>query len=228
VSRPILVEDGYELLIQPEYLQSTSHQAQKRTQWMMNASIPYSCLLSGMFLLTRVRSGIRDEVVVSSTKDPLSEMCVIELPVGSAFVCQPRSLVGVVQSQVQPIRITRHWRLGSLKSWLTMQLRFLVFHGPGKLIIKGCRGVRMESSGKGRLINQAATLGFSANSHYADTRCETFVSYWLGRENLFNDLFTGDGCAYVYEEMPDLKYKSGVTGRGLEGMTDAVLKVFGI
>ena len=109
-----------------------------------------------------------------------------------------------------------------------MQLRFLVFHGPGRLILQGCRGIRIETAGSPRSINQAATLGFSANLGYANTRCETFVSYWTGKEDLFNDLFTGDAGVYVYEEMPDAKRTTGVTGRGLEGFTDAVLKVFGI
>lgn len=228
VSIPITLKNNLELLVRPEYLQSTSSQATKRTQWLLNSTIPYASLLSGMFLLTRVRSQEADVVVVSSTKDPLSEVCVIELPDESAFVCQPRALVGVIQDPAHPITISRHWRLGSLQSWLTLQLRFLVFHGPGQLIVKGCRGVRIENAGKGRIINQAATLGFSANIDYANTRCETFMSYWMGIEDLFNDHFTGEHGSYIYEEMPDYKHKSGITGRGLEGLVDASLKVFGI
>lgn len=228
VSIPISLKDEEEILVLPEYLQSTSYRAEKRTKWLLNTAIPFSSILSGMFLLTRVRSPEADKVVVSSTKDPLGEVSAIELPEGAAFVCQPRSLVGVIQERSRPIRITRHWRLNSLQSWLTMQLRFLVFHGPGRLIVSGCRGVRMESAGKGRLINQAATLGFSANIGYANTRCETFVSYWMGKEDLFNDMFTGESGFYVYEEMPDYKRKSGIAGRGLEGILDAGLKLFGI
>ena len=99
----------------------------------------------------------------------------IGLPDGSACVCQPRSRAGVIQDPRRPMRNTRHWRLGSMQSRLTMQRRFLVFHGPGQLIAKGCRGVKMESAARGRLINQAATLGFRANLAYANSRCETFV-----------------------------------------------------
>ena len=179
-------------------------------------------------MLTRVSPAGSEPVVLSATKDPLSEIGIIDLAEGAAFVCQPRSLAGVIQDRESPIRITRHWRLGSLQGWLTLQLRFLVFHGPGQLVMKGCRGIRIESAGRGRLINQAATLGFSANLDYANTRCETFVSYWTGKEDLFNDLFTGDTGVYVYEEVPDLKRATGVTGRGLEGWTDAMLKVFGV
>jgi len=222
-----VLEENQELLIQPEYLQSTSLQARKKTQWLLNARIPFSSLLSGMFMLTRVAAAGSEPVVISATKDPLSEVGMIDLADGAAFVCQPRSLAGVIQDRRNPMRITRHWRLGSLQAWLTLQLRFLVFHGPGRLVMKGCRGIRIESAGTGRLINQAATLGFSANLDYANTRCETFVSYWAGKEDLFNDLFTGASGVYVYEEMPDLKRTGGI-GRHLEGFTDAVLKIFGV
>lgn len=228
VSLPIVLGKNQELLIQPEYLQSTSLQAEKKTRWLLNARFPFASLLSGMFMLTRVSPAGSEPVVISATKDPLSEVGIIDLADGAAFVCQPRSLAGVIQDRGNPIRITRHWRLGSLQSWLTLQLRFLVFHGPGQLVMKGCRGIRIESAGMGRLINQAATLGFSADLDYANTRCETFVSYWTGKEDLFNDLFTGESGVYVYEEMPDLKRTSGITGRGFDGFTDAILKVFGV
>ena len=181
-----------------------------------------------MFMLTQVSPAGSESVVISSTKDPLSEVGIINLAEGAAFVCQPRSLAGVIQDRRNSIRITRHWRLNSLQSWLTLQLRFLVFHGPGQLVIKGCRGIRIESTGLGRLINQAATLGFSANLDYSNTRCETFVSYWNGKEDLFNDLFKGESGVYVYEEIPDLKRTTGIMGRGLQGLTDAFLKVFGV
>ena len=71
-------------------------------------------------------------------------------------------------------------------------------------------------------------MGFSANLDYANTRCETFVAYGTGEEDFFNDLFTGEAGVYVYEEMPDLKRTTGITGRGLESLTDAIRKVFGV
>jgi len=227
VSQSVVLGEHQVLLIQPDYLQSTSVLAHKKTQVLLNRAIPFSSVLSGMYLLTRVGASGAEPVVISATKDPLIEVGIVDLSGGAAFVCQPRSLAGVIQDDRKPIRITRHWRIGSLHAWLTLQLRFLVFHGPGQLIMKGCRGIRIERAGTGRLINQAATLGFSADLAYANTRCETFVSYWTGKEELFNDLFTGEGV-YVYEEMPDLKRASGITGRGLEGFTDALLKVFGV
>lgn len=227
VSQKVFLGENQELLIRPDYLQSTSLQARKRTKLLLNARFPYASVLSGMFLLTRISEAGSEPVDISSTKDPLSEIGIVDLRDGAAFVCQPRSLAGVIQDRVNPVRITRHWRLGNLQSWLTLQLRFLVFHGPGQLIMKGCRGIRIESAGTGRLINQAATLGFSANLDYANTRCETFMSYLTGKEDLFNDLFTGKSGVYVYEEMPDLTRTTGVGGF-FEKFLDASMNVFGI
>ena len=228
VSVPVVLKEHDELLIQPDYLQSSALQAEKSTRWLLNAAIPFSSLLSGMYMLTRVGPAEGEPVVVSATRDTHSEVGIVELEEGAAFVCQPRCLAGVIQDSRMPIRITRHWRLGTLQSWLTLQLRFLVFHGPGKLILKGGRGIRVEAPNAGRLINQAATLGFSANLAYATTRCETFVSYWRGKEELFNDLFTGENGVYVYEEVPDPQRTGGGAGRALQGFADTILKLFGV
>ena len=77
------------------------------------------------------------------------------------------------------------------------------------------------------MINQAATLGFSADTSYRNTRCETFISYLRGKEELFNDVFSGDSGIYVYEETPAAARSAGI-GRPLEGFTDALLKAFGV
>ena len=219
---------GEELLVRPDYLQSSSERSGKRTALLLNPALPFTSVLSGMYLLTRVRAPDGDELVLSPAQDAFDELCMIELSAGAAFVCQPRALAGVVQPLGQRVRVTRHWRLASLHAWLTFQLRFLVFHGPCRLILKGRRGVRMEAAGGGRLIAQAATLGFDASVPWSNARCETFVPYWLGKDSLFNDRFGGIDGSYVYEERPLDRRGNALVGRGLEGLSEAVLKLFGI
>lgn len=228
VSQAITLQPDQELLIHPEYLQSSARQGDKATQWLLDWSYPLTSLAAGLFGLTRIRTATTATVVVSATKDPLSEVGVISLPAGSALVFQPHRLIGVVQQQGQPLKITRHWRLGTLNAWLTLQLRYLVFHGPAQLVVKGCRGVRVERADQGRSINQAATIGFSANLAYSTLRCETFGAYLMGRQELFNDHFGGGPGFYVYEEMPHGGARTGLFGRGLEGFADSVLKVLGV
>lgn len=228
VSLSILLAEDEELLLHSDYVQSTSVESGKSTAWVLSWNFILTSLAAGMYALTRILPYRSEPTVVSSSKDASVELALIEVQEGSAIVFHPHYLVGVVQKRDKPIRITSHWRLGHLHSWLTLQLRYLVFHGAARLIVKGCRGVRLEAAGSGRLVNQAATLGFSANLHYSVTRCETFVSYWRGEQELFNDKFAGDPGFYIYEEMPSRTGTSGITGRGLEGLADSALKVFGI
>jgi hypothetical protein len=145
------------------------------------------------------------------------------------MVIQPRALAGVVKSRNDHVRITRHWRLTSLHSWLTLQLRFLVFHGPCDLILKGCRGIKFDTPDENSplVISQSATIGFSANLDYKNARCETFIAYYRGIKDLFMDKFGGQRGCFAYEEFPD-KRSGQFFGRGIEGLLDASLKVFGI
>ena len=227
VSMPVLLEAGHELLVHAEFLQSSSDRGEKDTCWLLNSNFPLTSLASGMVALTRIRTRTPEQFVISATKDPFSEVGILSLPEGAALVMQPHNLVGVVQPTGSPVRITSHWRLTSLHAWLTLQLRYLAFHGPARLIVQGGRGVRIERADAGRSINQAATIGFTANLAYSTRRCETFSAYWLGRQELLNDSFKGAQGFFVYEETPHPGKKTGMTGRGLEGLSDSLLKVFG-
>ena len=228
VSLPICLNASEELLLHGEYLQSSAVATSKNTCWLPNWSFPFTSLAAGLFALDRLRSDGGEPVVLSSTRDPLAELALLDLPASAAIMLHPSALAGVIQARGSAIRLTSHWQLHRLHSYLTLQLRYLVFHGPAKLVLRGCGGVRLEAAGAGRLINQAATLGFSAHAEFSVTRCETFVSYWRGDQGLFNDRFSGDAAFYLYEETPNMRSKRGFIGRSLDGMTDAVLKVFGI
>ena len=50
----------------------------------------------------------------------------------------------------------------------------------------------------------------------------------IATAHAFNDVFGGGARFFAYEELPAGGRKTGITGRGLEGLTDAALKVFGI
>jgi hypothetical protein len=229
VSLPIKVDPLHELLIHPDYLQSSSVKGQKKTKWMLDWSYPMASLASGMVGLTRIHTDSDETFVISATKDPLSEVGMVSIPDGSALVFRPRSLVGILQQREKPVRIESVWRFNSLHAWLTLQFRYLIFHGPVRLVVKGCRGIRIEKAGAGRSINQGATLGFSANLQYSTLRCETFGAYLMGKDELFNDHFAARRSGfYVYEEMPNSGAKYGIFGRGIEGILDSFLKVIGV
>ena len=227
-SAVVTLTAGDELLIQAACIQSSSVTVASSTRWLLDWANPFTCLAAGLFALTRVVTNKPASIVVSPALDPLAEIAVITLPAGSSMVFQPRALVGVIHRADQPVSMARYWRLGSLHAWLTLQLRYLVFRGPLTLIVKGCRGVRVDAVDQGRVISQAATLGFSTSTAYSTSRCQTFLPYLTGRAPLLNDRFEGETGFCVYEEALPAASGKGLFGRGLEGLTDSVLKVFGV
>jgi len=229
VSQAVMLAKGEEMLVLADYVQSASVHGKKDTKWLLDWAYPWTSLISGLYALTRIRTtGADERVVLSASADALSELALITIPAGSAMVFQPRGMVGVIYDAATPLAITRHWRLGTLHAWLTLQLRYLVFHGPVTLIVSGTRGVRVERAGDGRTISQASTLGFSANVDYSTVRCETFFPFYMSKTALLQDRFAGEGGYYVYDETPRGGKKAGFVERGLEGVVDGVLKVFGI
>jgi hypothetical protein len=228
VSLLVTLGKNEELLVHPEYIRSMSESSCKSTKWLLDNKYPLTSIASGLCLLTRLRSDSDHSHIVSAAEDPLAELAVIELPAGSKLVLQPQHVIGVIQPKNQPLTIESKWRISSLTAWLTLQLRYLVFSGPAKILVKGCRGVRVDPAGKGQTINQSATMGFSANLAYAVNRGDPFIAYARGKQELFDDKFTGGSGYYVSEEMPNLGKKSGFTGKGLEGLADSALKVFGV
>jgi uncharacterized protein (AIM24 family) len=226
VSKALTLAAGEELLVHPEFIQSLSHAGSKRTQWLLSRRLPFTSFASGMVALTRV-SGAGATCTVASKQDPFAELAIIELAAGESLVLQPRSLAGIVQPSERPVQIVPRWTLG-LGALITLQFRYLVFEGPARLIVAGCRGVRQEPASPGRSIDQNQTIGFSAHLAYAPRRSETFGAYLLGVNGLFNDSFAGGHGICVYEEMPYSGRRSGLTGRGLAGVSDLLLKFFGI
>ncbi|MDN2709705.1 hypothetical protein O0880_09760 [Janthinobacterium sp. SUN118] len=228
VSQALRLAPGQVMLIHPEYLQSSPVSTRNRTQWLLDWRFPLTSLAAGMVALTRLHSDEPASVTISASDDPLLEVAIVHLPAGSALVFQPRGLVGLLCDAGQPLTMSSHWRLGSLHAWLTLQLRFIVFRGPVTLIVRGCRGVRLERAGQGRAISQSATLGFSTDVLYSTLRSETFIPYLRGQQALLNDRFDGDNGVYLYEETPRHGKQPGKVGSWFEGLTDALLKVFGI
>lgn len=228
VSQNVLLAAGDEMLIRPDYCQSQPAGVTVTTRVLFSWRRWLTSIAAHLWMLKRIRSAQPAEVVVSSTMDALDEVALLEIAAGDAIVLQPRGLVGIICQAGQRPVIRSHWRLGTLHAWLTLQLRYLAFEGPATLIVKGCRGVRLESAANGRTISQDATLGFSVDALYATVRADPFIPYLRGRQALFHDTFSGADAYYLYEEVPRNAHPGGQQHNPLEVVIDAGLKAFGI
>lgn len=232
ISIPVTLNPGDELIVHSQYLQASGAGPGKSTRWIFSWRMPLTSVAAGLYMMVSVRnrSHKQAKVTVSPKQDLFDMISDVIIPEGSAMVIYPRSLVGIVIKQGKTPRITRHWKLWSLYSWITFQFRYIVIHGDSRILMKGCRGVRAErvESTKPAMQDQLSTLGFTANLSYSAIRCETFLDYLLGRDELFNDKFSDAEGFHFTEEVPNHKRKAGLFGRGLEGVLDGLLKAFGI
>ncbi len=225
VSLAITLAPGHELLVKQGYLQASSHIGARDDQALLDWRFPITSIAAGLWFLARLRGS---SATVSATADPFAELSRLVLPAGATCVLQPRAIVGVVQPAGQPLRITSHWRLGTLNAWLTWQWRYLAFHGPAEVILQGGRGLRFEVVHTGLKLPQDQLVGFSAGLRYATARAETFRPYLFGLEPLLKDsIAAGDGLV-IAEEAPRSAQAGRAPRAGLEGVTDAALKLFGI
>ena len=228
VSISVDVEPDSELIVKPPYFHSAPKLCITSSKNVLNKRFVMTSLAAGMYNLTAVRADKLFSATLSSGQDTLAELLQFDVGQGQAVCLRPSNLVGVIQKRSCPVRISSHWRLGSLQAWLTFQLRYLVFHGPASIVVKGCRGVRIESADDSKAIEQASTLGFSAHLNYSTIRVETVMTYLTGFKGLLRDSFEGQSGFFLFEEMPDPGKRSGISGKGIEGAVDAVLKLFGI
>ncbi|MDP3699521.1 MAG: hypothetical protein Q8R72_01285 [Hylemonella sp.] len=223
----VRLDPGEELLVRQGYLQTTSASGAKATQWLLDWRHPITSLAAGLTFLTRVH-GAGELTTVSAVRDPFAELTVLSLPDGAGLVLQPRGLAAIAKPIGRRLRISSHWRVLSLTAWLTLQLRFLVFHGPARLVIQGGRGVRVERAQQGRVLAQNQLVGFSTDLAYSVTRTETFWPYFFGREPLLKDRVAIGNGLLIVEEAPRTARGDGARRHGLEGLLDACMKAFGV
>lgn len=236
-SLKVSLRRGWEVLVDPGLVDGMPRSAVASSRLFFDRSMPLTSLVCGLYRMTNIRSEQDVEITISARQSAGSpngtvvpeptEIAVLDLPENSAMVLQPRCLVGVIQQIDKPMRITKHWQAGNLSSWLTMQLRYIVFHGPAKLIVRGNGGVRAGLASEEFSVNQAATLGFSANLRYGVSRCEPFDAYLSGKKELFDDRFSAGPGYYVREVSPVL-VEGGPIRRPWEVLINAFLKGFGL
>ena len=231
VSISIDLDTQSELVLHPQYLQTTPDDCSTDPRMILNRKCIRACLHAGLYGLTQVRTSGEAAVSISSGRESLIELAIIDVPAGSAFSVIPLHLVGVVQNLDAPVRLTRERRFGSIQAWLRLRWRYLVLHGPAQVVIKGCRGIRVKDSRGGRKLDDATIIGFSANLHLSTSRAGDPLAYLTGKKALLRAHFSGVPGIFAYEEIPDPSkmrgFVSSMTGMS-ESLVELVLKLAGL
>jgi hypothetical protein len=227
---------GERLWIRERFLQASDEGLKKKTRFLLDWRIPFTCLASGLVEMVELRTsegGDTERVTLSNQANPHIELCLITLPEGASLVLRPSFLAGAAAAGGQRVRIRRRWQIFRWQAWVTLQFRYFEFVGPARLIVAGSRGVRAErllnredGRASARRTNQDATVGFTPNLDYKPVRAETFWGYYRGMNPLFDDLFSGNGLFLCQEISTE-----GDTGKARKfwaGLWGSMLKVFGL
>lgn len=238
VSAEIVLGPGERLWIKEKFLQASDEGLQRRTRYLLDWRVPFTCLATGLVELIEMGNassaeGPERRLTLSNQADPHSELAVITLPAGTSLILRPSFLTGVVLAGGNSrVKIRRRWQIFRWQAWVTLQFRFFEFVGPCRLIVAGKRGVRAERleirAGEipARRTNQDATMGFTPNLDYRPARAETFWSYYRGMNPLFDDLFAGQGV-FLCQQVADAEGNKDAR-RFWSVVWGGTLKVFGL
>lgn len=234
----VVLEPGDTLWVKETYLQSSDEALSRRTRWLLDWSMPFTCLAAGLKELVELRNatpaGAR-RATLSAQHAAHVELALIDVPAGTSLVLRPSFLAGIVgPTGRRAAAIRRHWRLGTLAAWATGQFRHFEFAGPCRLVLAGSRGVRVETlagaGGDGRVsarrLNQDATIGFTPGLAYRPVRAETFWAYFRGQNPLFDDLFEGRGVFLA--QQTSAPGEAAEQRRLMAGLRDGLLRIFGL
>lgn len=230
VSLDVPLREGNRLWIRERFLQSSDEGVVKKTRFLLDWKIPFTCLASGlteMIELKPAKAAGEQHVTLSNQANPHIELALITLGEGSTLVLRPSFLAGLATEQGRKVRIRRRWQIFRWQAWVTMQFRYFEFVGPARLIVAGSRGVRVERlAATARRTNQDATIGFTPALDYKPVRAETFWGYYRDMNPLFDDLFAGEGF-FLCQEI-STEGAAGNVRKFWAGLWSSALKVFGL
>ena len=236
VSAEVTLLPGERLWVREKFLQASDEGLKRKTRFLPDWHLPFTWFASGLTELVEMRNRhlTREYVcTLSNQSNPHSELAVVILRPEVKMVIRPSFIAGAILADGQRLMVKRRWQLFRWQAWVTLQFRFLEFHGPCRLIIAGSRGVRAEwlvdraaNPNPARRANQDATIGFTPNLNYQPARAETFWSYYRGMNPLFDDLFSGQGLFLCQQVSADGDAKQA--RKFWSNVWSGALKVFGL
>lgn len=180
------------LVIKERFLQASKDDVAKKTQYVWNWHYPFLSIVAGLIFLTRVRT-TRDSggVTLSCDDDPAIEVIRVDLEEGEELVIRPGFLVGYLFTG-EPLQIRTRWNFG-LQSWMTLKFRSFLIEGEGAIFLAAGRGFSEEKIDSSLIVDRDIPVLWNPALGFRARRAETFWSYALDNNSLFDDEFKGEG-----------------------------------
>ena len=162
--------------------------------WFMS----YTC---GLRMLTRFTNPAQNERALDisiTSNDPDEYFAVINVEPGQRYYFTPSDLVAISGG----VEIHARWRLW-LPAWCMGQVRAYVLSGRGTVVVRAIGGITAGHLENGRedVRKLHSLICASQGVHLHVRRTETFLSYLLGRADLFDLRLTGNGAYCIRNSM---------------------------
>jgi hypothetical protein len=222
---------GERLWVKEAFLSHADRNLWKRTRFMLNWRVPFTCLVCGLFDLVALRNtkaGREFPVTFACHDDPATVLALVSIPDGGSLVLRPSFLKAVILGGDARLNIRPHWCFFTWRSWIGLQFRYLEFAGPCRLLVASKHGVRAERlAGRegelppARRASPNSIIGFTPNLEYGLVRAGKFRAYFRSQGPLFDDLLTGAGL-FLYQRPPE------AGARKFSDEWGDLLKIFGM
>ncbi|YCM43269.1 AIM24 family protein [Verrucomicrobiaceae bacterium 227] len=216
---------GDTLVVKERFLQASKEMVSKKTEYVWNWKYPILSLIAGLVFLTKIRvAGDQGVITLSCDDDPALEVIRVDLKEDDEVAIRPGFLVGYLFTS-EPLKIRVIWNFG-LQSWLTLKFRSFLVKGKGSIFLSAGRGFNDEQIDSSLIVDRDIPALWSPWLGFRARRAETFWSYALGRNALFDDEFSGKGRVLCQQVRG---FNGGRTAESIWGRVLGVLgKIIGL
>lgn len=216
---------GVPLVVRADWIEERDESIRERGRWFWRLGSPAISYAAGLISCSVIEPKHSDQLGAElrlSGPGADDYLTVIEMRPEQSICLRPRAIVGLSDT----IAIKSHWRLANLHAWLFGQLRYLVFEGPGTVVIVGNGGVEASEAGSSKSsVPIDRVVGFEPQLRLATAISGNWLSYLCGRTPLLDAVLVGQGKFVKRLALP-AKSDNLIT-RTLGGFLSAVGKILG-
>ncbi len=216
---------GERIIVRSDWIEERDESIRERGRWLWRLRSPAISYAAGLISCSVIESADSDgETAALRLSAPSADdyLTVIDLQPEQSLCLRPRAIVGLSES----VTVKTHWRIANLHAWLFGQLRYLVFEGPGIIVVVGNGGLEtstVQSQRKRVAIDRV--VGFEPQLCLATVASGNYRSYLFGKTPLAEVVLTGHGNVLRRLALP-LRSDNLLT-RTLGGFFSAIGKVLG-
>ena len=216
---------GEPIVVRADWIEERDESIREGARWLWRLRSPAISYAAGLISCSVIESADSDgETAALRLSAPSADdyLTVIDLQPEQSLCLRPRAIVGLSES----VTVKTHWRIANLHAWLFGQLRYLVFEGPGIIVVVGNGGLEtstVQSQRKRVAIDRV--VGFEPQLCLATVASGNYRSYLFGKTPLAEVVLTGHGNVLRRLALP-LRSDNLLT-RTLGGFLSATGKVLG-